>query len=147
MGKSHVIAAVDPDDAAPTRELEEKVKRTEEIRQGYRLRIDQLRAYAVDDGLDLDPSSERDFWHFLRGKPNIKQGNLALLDNGCLRAVWKREDGTHVGLQFLGERIVQYVIFRRTSAGGNIVRSAGRDSIDDILHRIESRDLQPLFHA
>ena len=147
MGKSHMIAAVDLGITPPARASEEKVKRAEEIRQGYRLRIDQLRAYAVDDGRDLDPSSERDFWHFLRGKPCIKRGNLALLDNGCLRAVWKSEDGTHVGLQFLGNRIVQYVIFRRTSADGSIVRSAGRDSIDDVLRRIESRDLQPLFHA
>lgn len=107
-------------------------------------RIDVLRSYAEQDSFSLNPSSERDFWRFLRAEPFAREGNLVLTDNGNLRAVWKGEHGSHIGLQFLGGGTVQYVIFKQRTATSEISRVAGRDSIDGVRRQIAAFDLQSL---
>ena len=106
-----------------------------------------LRADAAQDVYGLNLASERDFGHFIRSEPFIRKGNLVLMDNGNLRAVWKGEDGTHIGLQFLGGRMVQYVIFKRRSATEAVSRVAGRDSFEGVKRQIQAFDLQSLIYA
>lgn len=132
---------------ALARELGEKAKRAHADLQAYQTRIEALRAEAAQDGYDLRSASERDFWRFIRSEPFIRKGNLVLLDNGNLRAVWKDEGGTHVGVQFLGDQTVQYVIFKRRGAAGAISRVAGRDSIEGVLRQIAAFDLRSLIYA
>ena len=70
-----------------------------------------------------------------------------LIDNGNLRAVWKGENGTHIGLQFLGSHAVQYVIFKWRAAAETISRVAGRDSFDGVKRQIKAFDLRSLIFA
>lgn len=128
-------------------ELVEKVKRAQADLQAYKARIEVLRADAAQDGYGLNAASERDFWHFIHSEPFIRKGNLVLMDNGNLRAMWKGEGGSHIGLQFLGGRTVQYVIFTRRAAAGAASRVAGRDSIDGVRLQLESFDLRPVICA
>ena len=115
--------------------------------QAYQSRIEALRAYAVQDGYNLNAASEREFWNFIRSEMFIRKGSLVLLDNGNLRAVWNDERDSHIGLQFLGDQIVQYVIFKRQTAAGPISRVAGRDSIEGVVRRIAAFNLQSLIRA
>ena len=77
----------------------------------------------------------------------MRKGNVVLMDNGNLRVVWKDDSGTHIGLQFLGGQVVQYVVFKRRAAASLVSRVAGRDSIDGMRRQIEAFDLQALVYA
>lgn len=135
-----------PSDAL-AHELGEKSKRTQADLQAYRVRIEELRADAAQDGYGLNAASERDFWYFIRSEPFIRKGNLVLMDNGNLRAVWKGECGTHIGIQFFGGSTVQYVIFKRRAAVGATSRVAGRDSLEGVKLQLEAFGLRPLIYA
>lgn len=143
---ARLVQVFDPGHAL-AQELGEKAKRSQADLQAYRVRVEALRADAAQDGYHLNAASERDFWHFIRSEPFIRKGNLVLVDNGNLRAVWRGESGTHIGLQFLGSRTVQYVIFKRRAAASAISRVAGRDSFEGVKRQISAFDLRPLIYA
>ncbi len=111
----------------------------------YSSRIEYLRDEATQDGYGLNAYSERDFRQFIRSKPSIRKGDLVLLDNGNLRAVWKDQQSGHLGLQFLGGDMVQYVIFRRRQAVRGVSRVAGRDSLEGVARQIDAFDLHSLL--
>ncbi len=111
----------------------------------YSSRIAYLRDEATHDGYGLSESSERDFKQFVRSRPSIRKGDLVLLDNGNLRAVWKDTQSGHLGLQFLGGDMVQYVIFRRRQAIQGVSRVSGRDSLEGIARQIDAFDLHSLL--
>ncbi len=114
--------------------------------QSYFFRINTLRLAAAQDGYSLNSASEFDFWRFIGANPRLRKGNLVLIDNGNLRAVWRDEQKTHLGLQFLGEGMVQYVIFKRREAARPISRVAGRDTFEGIKQQIQAFELHSLFY-
>ena len=113
----------------------------------YLPRLKFLRDEAVHDGYVLNPASEIDFRDFVRSAPDIRKGNLVLMDNGNLRAIWKDENGTRLGLQFLGGRMVQFVIFKRRKQGQPISRVSGRDSLRGLERQIVAFELNSLLYA
>ena len=113
----------------------------------YLSRLKFLRDEAVHDGYVLNPASEIDFRDFARSAPGIRRGNLVLMDNGNLRAIWKDENGTRLGLQFLGGRMVQFVIFKRRKQGQPISRVSGRDSLRGLQRQIVAFELNSLLYA
>lgn len=112
----------------------------------YMSRIKFLQNEALHDGNVLNPASEFDFNQFVRPERNIRKANLVLMDNGNLRAIWKDGQGSHLGLQFLGSRMVQYVIFKRREHGQQISRVSGRDSLDGVLRQIDAFELSSLLY-
>ena len=110
--------------------------------QSYQERIEVLRSDAAEDGFSLNIASERDFFYFIKSMPFICKGSLVLMDNGNLRAVWKGNDDSHLGLQFLGKREAQFVIFKRRTRAAQISRTAGRDTFEGIRKLIKAFDLQ-----
>lgn len=125
-------------DAAEPRVLGEKA-------EVYTSRIKFLKNEAVHDGYVLNLPSEIDFWQFVRSSPDVRQGNLVLMDNGNLRAIWKDEHGSRLGLQFLGGRMVQYVIFKWRNHGQPISRVTGRDSLEGLARQIDAFELRSLL--
>ena len=77
--------------------------------------------------------------------PNVRRGRLVLLENGNLRAVWKGENQAHIGLQFLDEQLVQYVLFARRDPGLPVSRVTGRDTIEGVRKQIDAFDLAPVL--
>jgi len=123
-----------------------KKKDSLRIDQAYEIRIEELRSYAEVDGLTMNESSENDFWSFIMSLPFAGEAELVLLDNGNLRAIWDDDNGNHFGLQFLGDRELQYVIFRHRNGRRKISRAAGRDSFDGVKLQIQTFDLETLLH-
>ena len=111
----------------------------------YSSRIAYLRDEATHDGYDLNKSSEGDFRRFVRSRPYMRKGDLVLMDNGNLRAIWKGEEGGRLGLQFLGGSMVQYVIFNRRQPDRRISRVSGRDSLEGIARQIDAFELHSLL--
>ena len=128
-------------------EIIEKVEATRQAEAAYRERIKELIIDASFDGICLNKDSERDFWDFLKPQGFFMKGKLYLLDNGNIRALWKNEIGEQIGLQFLGNKTAQYVIFKHRSETNMISRVCGRDSIKGIRHQIEAFDLDNLITA
>jgi len=112
----------------------------------YEERIRELSVYAAEDGYCLCRASNQDFWRFVQTDPRIRRGNLILMDNGKLRAAWKDGKGTHLGLQFLGGGMLQYVIFKKREAASVVSRVAGRDTFDGLKRQIDAFDLFPLLY-
>ena len=119
-----------------------------EWNEEHRIRIKYLRNEAEQDGISLNPASERYFWRFVNSVCQNRRACLFLLDNGNLRAVWKDENDAQVGLQFRDDGMVQYVIFARSKSEDEITPAYGRVSIDTaILGQIGGIDLLPLVGA
>ena len=87
-------------------QIDESLKRYESL-------LTKLRYEAAEDGCELNLASESDFRVFIRSSEDLQVGNLVLLDNGNLRMIWKDIEGTQLGLQFLGGKNIQFVIFKK----------------------------------
>ena len=136
----------DPDPRS--RYMCESAAREREARRAYHaygLRIEALRSEAVLDGLVMNEASEEDFWSFVGAVSFAQRAGLVLMDNGNLRAVWKGDSESHVGLQFLGGRLAEYVIFKRRQAARTVSRVAGRDTLDGIRKQIRAFDLAAMM--
>lgn len=118
------------------------------LRQSYAQRIEQLRQYGTEEGCSMSSLSEYDFWCFfqrLSATSNLKGGNLVLTDDGNLRAIWLGENGTRIGIEFLGHGFVQYVIFKQRGSNQHVSRVAGRDTFEGVHKQIEAFDLDTVF--
>ncbi len=126
----------------------EPEERARETRHEYIRRIKLLRGYAEEDGIQVNRASEMDFWSFVRNSAlHSNRARLALLDNGNLRAVWKGEDSSHVGIQFLGNQKAEYVIFKRRPASEDISRVAGIDTLGGVRKQIHAFALTSLVNV
>jgi hypothetical protein len=69
------------------------------------------------------------------------------MDNGNLRAVWRGEDTSRLGIQFLGNQSVEYVIFKRRQGAKEVSRAAGFDTLDGFKKQIQAFDLKALVYT
>lgn len=128
-------------------EITDKAKQTQETHQAYRERIEDLRNDAELDGFTVNEVSETDFWSFVTSIPYPRKAGLVLMDNGNLRAVWEDNNGNLVGLQFLGDQWIEYVIFKRRPAAEDVSRVAGHDTLDGIKGQVRTFDLAALVYT
>lgn len=122
-----------------------KGKATKEVRHSYASRIEFLQEEAVIEGVTFNKNSERDFWEFIESIPFVRRGGLFLMDNGDLRVVWDDEEDNLVGLQFLGNFLARYVIFKRRAKDELVSRVAGRDTLRGINDQIRAFELGALL--
>ena len=136
--------ALSPSSALP--HLRHETARLRHKRRACEERIEFLQEEARHEGYALNPASHRDFEHFALGSDNVRMGGLVLLENGNLRAIWRDEQGTRLGLQFLGGGRVQYVIFRRRTEERSVSRVAGRDSLKGLERQLAAFDMRALVY-
>ena len=141
----------------------EAKKYARQIRQAYTHRIEALQEDGAFEGITINEPSQRDFWAFASSIAPTKKASLVLMDNGNLRAVWKDENDSHLGIQFfgnpqakkdshlgiqfLGNGQVEYVIFRRRSNADHVSRVAGTDTLEGVKRQIRAFDLTSLVNA
>ena len=139
------IRPLDPVEAYD-REIKSKAQHIRDTDSAYASRIEVLKEQAALDGYSLNLASEEAFYDFLQKNPLIRRGRLVLMENGNLRAVWKGENETHIGLQFINNLSVQYVIFTRRAPQSPVSRVSGRDTMDGIKRQIEAFDLNSALY-
>ena len=122
-------------------------KTPDRVRNAYSLRIKELKGHAIDDDIEFNPASERDFWAFMESLPCSKRASLVLCDNGNLKAVWKNTGANHLGIQFLGNDQGEYVIFKRRQRASEISRVVGIDSLQGIKNQMTAFDLINLVNG
>ena len=118
----------------------------EERYQVYRSRIEELSRFAELDGFSVNKASERDFWSFLTSMPCLRRAGVILMENGNLRAVWRGEDTSRLGIQFLGNQSVEYVIFKCRQGAKEVSRAAGFDTLNGLKRQIQSFNLTTLVY-
>jgi hypothetical protein len=108
-------------------------------------RLQELNTLADEDGTVPDEASRFDFLNFIT-EFEPRRPAMSMLDNGCLRAVWKNGAGEHLALNFLGEGFANYVIWYMSD--GSIRREHGRNRIVEIIERLrdEEIDLIPILY-
>lgn len=130
---------------AHDREITSQVQRFLDTISSYEDRINVLKEQAEVEGYSLSEASGTAFWNFLKKHPFMRRGRLVLLENGNLRAVWSGGNDAHIGLQFLNERLIQYVIFARRGPDEPVSRVAGRDTMEGIMRQIDAFDLRGIL--
>ena len=118
------------------RQLETRLGNLPDTVSAYDDRISVLEQQACAEGYFLNSGSKESLQDFFRTNPLMRLGRLALLENGNLRAVWKGDGVSHIGLQFLDNGLIQYVLFKRRQADLPVSRSCGRDTPPGILKQI-----------
>ena len=139
------IRPLDPAEAYD-REIKSKAQHIRDTDFAYARRIEVLKEQAELDGYSLNRASRDAFFEFLKKNPLIRRGRLILMENGNLRAVWKGENEAHIGLQFINNRSIQYVIFTRREPQSPVSRVSGRDTLDGIKRQIEAFDLNSVLY-
>ena len=130
--------------AAPLEE-EMKAEAIREVHRSYASRIEFLREEATVESMTFNKDSERDFWTFIGSIPFVRRGNLFLMDNGDLRVVWDDDEDNLVGLQFLGNSLARYVIFKRRAEDEAVSHVAGTDTLKGVNTQIEAFKLETLL--
>ena len=115
------------------------------LRPDYLRRLKELELLGGDDGVVINRASERDFWDFLQDSGTFRKGDIVLLDNGNLRAIWRQGPGEHFGLEFVGAGILRYVIFKKRASEGIVSRVAGSDSFIGVKKQLVAFDLFPML--
>ena len=117
-----------------------------EVRQRYWKRIQDLRISGAEDGISINPASEKDFCSFITSLSPTIRGSLVLTDDGNLRAAWDR-GRDRLALEFLGEREAEYVIFKRRPGAPRVSRVSGVDTFNGIKGQIAVFDLKHLVYG
>ena len=107
-------------------------------------RIEELRVLGLEENVIMNSRSEFDFWLFAIENPNICVREIVLVENGNLRVSWRNSTDSFMGLQFLGEGEVQFVIFKRRNGSQFRAEVSGEDHFTGILKQIELFDLHSL---
>ena len=151
---THVTSSNTPDDEPRVFDplsqyiaaFEEMWAEAQKTYRAYENRIEELREFASEDDepLDINESSEEDFWCFVKSVPWSKEAELMLMENGNLRAVWKRDDEMHIGLHFLGNSRGTYVIFKRRHGANKVSRAAGIDTLEGVKKQARAFDISLL---
>lgn len=117
-----------------------------ETLKAYDDRIQDLVELAYNDGYSLNFGSQETFLEFIKNNPFIRLDQLVLLENGNLRAVWKGDNNSHVGLQFIENGQIQYVLFKRRQPDRPVSRVYGRDTPDGIFKQILALGLKEVMY-
>ena len=99
--------------------------------KSYRRRIDTLLGYASEEGIVARNESKKDFNLFVDTVIPTNKAMLIIMDNGHLRATWK-EDLSRLSLEFIGGRLVHYVVFVPADPYGQPFERSGECSFDEI---------------
>lgn len=116
--------------------LEERAHINRQIRSQIAARLRELQIDARLSGDPLSTASLLDLFRFLSSINLAHRPAIFLLDNGNFRALWKNSENEQVGLQFLGDEVVQYVIFSRRADHSMLTADSGRESLSNIRAKI-----------
>ena len=143
--RSTPVRLLDPIDAYG-RQLEMRLGNLPNTVSAYDDRISVLEEQAYAEGYYLNSGSKETFQDFFRNNPLIRLGYLVLLENGNLRAVWKGRNASHIGLQFLVNGHIQYVLFKQRHPDLPVSRAYGRDTPSGILQQISALQLGEILY-
>lgn len=107
-------------------------------------RLQDLRALSEDEGEPYSQDSESALKAFLGKIAAKNRPYIALLDNGNLRALWKDLQGQQIGIQFLGDEHIQFVLFAKREGDMPMAKLFGQDIFSGLIKTIRANNLDEL---
>ena len=95
----------------------------------YRDRIETLIGYASEDGTRVNDASREDFKYFVDTAVPSKKAMLVIIYNGNFKGIWANR-GDELGLEFIGDRLVRFVLFKQMDENGKTYEDYGECSFD-----------------
>jgi len=127
-------------------ELEGHVER-ERVQSSIRQRISTLKRLGQEEGITSSEESGKLLFEFFVKRKIKNKPFIFLLENGNYRALWKGEKGQQIGLQFLPDGKIQFVIFVPRSDSLELARSYGVDTPLGINRMVEDSTLRDLLYS
>jgi hypothetical protein len=131
---SIAVQAMDSPSDRYSAQLAERHRRQSQVWTAVAERLQELRYDAASSGAPVSESSVQDFRYLLQKAQPARRPSIFLLDNGNIRALWLNEKKEQVGLQFLGEGEVQFVIFVQRPT--LMAREHGTETLSAMFGRI-----------
>ena len=108
--------------------------------RSYGRRIETLFGYASEEGFVARDESVKDFGFFVDAVIPTEKAMLAIMDDGYLRATWRKQP-SRLSLEFIGGRTVHYVVLIVTDSTEKMYEDSGKCSFDEILAHIKDWEL------
>ena len=118
-----------------------------EIIRAYEERLGFLEKVGLTEGIELNIDSETDFWEFINTPLISRQAELVFIGEGNIRAIWEDEDENFLGLHFLGNRRIIYVIFKQHPSGKDTTMDTGIESFRGTKKKISQFGLTQLVNV
>lgn len=129
-------------------ETDEKAfQEREKVRNSIKHRISTLKRLGLDEGITASEKSGKFLFDFFSKRMIENEPLIFLLENGNFRALWEGENGEQIGLQFLPDRNIQYVIFAQRPDRKDLARSFGSDTPEGIDRHVEINRLRSLLYS
>lgn len=110
-------------------------------------RLKDLEALCEEENQQISKESRSDFLNFMHLLNPLLRPFIFVYENNNLRAEWTHDDGRQIGLQFLGEERVQFVVFYKEQSDGIQNSACGRAGFDEILDLVNHHTFKDLHTA
>ena len=119
-------------------DFDEMLAKTKRTFQAYEHRIEELHKFVLDDEecSEINESSKKDFWCFVRSMPSANKAGLMLLDNGNLSAVWRPASTTRIEVEFFGGGWCNFVKLKRYGGANRTSHKVGVCRLDELSTEI-----------
>lgn len=107
-------------------------------------RVNELRRYGESEGLQFSEQSAEHVEHFTTRLTRAMRPSVFLIGNGNLRLLWVNDKNEQIGLQFLPDGKIQFVLFKLR--GSELNHIMGIDTSVGVLETISSLGLTHLLH-
>lgn len=120
------------------------IRLTRKINHAKRIstRLNDLRSMVLEEtgeNEDLSKESVRSFFSFLKMHPNVRYPDITLTPDGNIYSRWKGNNGALLGIEFLPDFKVAYVVFvPAPSHAGEVTRHSGIDFTDTVFKKINA---------
>jgi len=112
--------------------------------EGIEAQVEELRQHAAEEGEAFSEESAAAALRFCHELAADHEPAIFLMANGNLRAVWQNDARDQVGIQFMLQGLLQYVILR--DRDGMTLKALGEDvSHDKVRHIVEIQELMGLW--
>lgn len=126
--------------------LEEPIER-EKVRNSIKERIFTLKRLGDEEGIASSDKSAKFLIDFFNKRMIKNEPFIFLLENGNFRALWENKSGEQIGLQFLPDKNIQFVIFANRPDKEGLARSFGSDTPEGINRQVEINKIRSLFYS
>ncbi len=118
---------------------ENRNNKNSEIRRIYE-RLRELEFISIESSSLLSKISLNDLKYFVQDLAFNARPGIFLLDNGNFRAVWRNSFKEQVALQFKGNSIIQYVLFRKRASSDLLAQDMGIDILPVVRTKMRDYD-------